>query len=288
MTNSVDDTVITNAGANAVLEIPQEALLRNDVPVDGTTIVGLGGATRVDGQIRYTTAPDFPGTSGSFVYQASDGVEVGEPATVTVTGGAGSTITGTDDGEILVADPTVPNPPATVADINADPGYGATFSQFGERATGSTIYAAQTFTAPAGGAAAQGLRFALGANDGPSDIEFRVLIVTNDATGVDQFGTPRFSPGQVLFSSVTLTKPGGSGEVVFDVSLGGLSLTPGQTYAFILDPIGVTTSEGLGLTTVRSSSSGYTGGGAYVLSTPTNATAANQPSQFAGDFTPIS
>src|SRR6266567_2850203 len=283
MGNSGDDFVITNAGAGQIIEIPQEVLLRND---PGLFVAGIGcvtGASLANGDVTYATPSDFPASDGAFAYQASDGTGLGDSTTVTVSGITGQTGTGTADGDILIAAPAGVAAPATVGAFTDPAGFTMSLTPFGERPTGGTIYVAQTFTAPATAASAQNLHFELGNYAGLSDIEFRVLIVTNDGTGVDLWGRPNFSPGQVLFTSMTLTMHAGASTTEFNVALSGLALNPGQTYAFVLDAIGVTASEGLGTAALLLNNAGYAGGDSYTLNTVTG----NQSTDFLANFSPV-
>src|SRR5436189_2458349 len=105
MANSGDDLVITNAGAGQIIDIPEEVLLRNDSGLFVAGIASVTGADLANGDVSYTTPSDFPASDGAFSYQASDGTDLGDTTTVTVTGVTGQTITGTSNGEILIADP---------------------------------------------------------------------------------------------------------------------------------------------------------------------------------------
>jgi large repetitive protein len=249
------DTIITNAGANGHIDLPDAVLFRNDFDPEGRTdftVFATTGATEFVGNMTYVTGAGFPGTPGGFTYQLYDAGGPGEtaqlssPTTVTVTGVSGSTITGTAGNDILVAD-AAEQAVGNLARNGGNPG------PLGEG--GGNNYYGQTFVAAAapdgGPGVATNLKFALTHIGGADDMEFRVLVMT-----VDSASDP--DPGTILFESEVLKLPAGAGLTGFDVALGELALTPGQTYAFIIDTF--STHDGVPGYASVASSTGYADG----------------------------
>jgi hypothetical protein len=110
---------------------------------------------------------------------------------------------------------------------------------FGERVTGvanNTSYFAQSFVAPNG--TLDELRFVLApqspALDNAGDNVFHLLLT--ETAGGTELGTPELiRPAAVVFESADLSLPLLGPQTEFSVLLGGLSLTPGATYAWVLD-----------------------------------------------------
>lgn len=99
-------------------------------------------------------------------------------------------------------------------------------------------YFGQSFVAPNG--FLTNLKFKLGSAGGPGDSPFRVLIteVVSGPPSNNRYGY--IAPTTILFESSTLVLPylGNSNPTTtteFSVSLPQLSLTPGNTYGFVLD-----------------------------------------------------
>lgn len=110
---------------------------------------------------------------------------------------------------------------------------------FGERVTGvanNTSYFAQSFVAPNG--TLDELRFVLApqspAPDNAGDNVFRLLI-TETVGGTEISNPELIRPAAVVYESIDLTLPLAGPQTEFSVLLGGLSLTPGATYAWVLD-----------------------------------------------------
>jgi VCBS repeat-containing protein len=245
------DTIITNAGAHGHIDLPGAVLFRNDTDPEGRTAFSFyatTGVTEFVGHMHYVTGAGFPGTPGSFTYQLHDSGGPGEkalesnPATVDVTGVSGTSITGTAGNDILVADAAE----QAVGNLARDGGNPAAFGE-----GGGNNYYGQTFVAAAGLGVATNLKFALTHIGGSDDMDFRVLITT-----VDSVSDP--DPGMILFESDVLRLPAGAGLTGFDVALGGLALTPGQTYAFIIDTF--STRDGVPGYASVASSTGYADG----------------------------
>lgn len=120
---------------------------------------------------------------------------------------------------------------------------------FGERVSGvanNTSYFAQSFVAPSG--ALLSLEFAMRAQsagtDNVEDNVFRLLITETETPGGPTTIRPTNSCGGspgVCFESADLTMGLSDPDTTFNVDLGSLILTPGQTYAFVLD--GFVTAE---------------------------------------------
>lgn len=124
----------------------------------------------------------------------------------------------------------------------------------GESAVG---YYAQTFVAPA--TTPKALSFYLASADHSGPMNFRVLITEINGTG------SAIVPSTVLFESPTLSLPfdptfpiNRNEYTRFDVPLMALSLTPGLTYAWIID--GVVARDGIGDGAGSALNSSYSGG----------------------------
>jgi Ca2+-binding RTX toxin-like protein len=117
----------------------------------------------------------------------------------------------------------------------------AVISTFGE---GAVEYFAQTFRAA--GSALNSVEFLIDTGVPGDATEFRLLITTVSVGG------GQFDPGTVLFESSLLVDPADAGDsyALVKVDTSKLALTPGATYAFILDAFvgldGVSSSASLG------------------------------------------
>src|SRR5262245_46487706 len=87
-------------------------------------------------------------------------------------------------------------------------------------------YVGQTFTAA--GTLLDSITFFLKVSSG-SALGYRILVTT---ASFDEFG---FHPGDVLFESGLLTEAVGGDYRDVSVNTAHLKLTPGQTYAFLID-----------------------------------------------------
>jgi hypothetical protein len=136
-----------------------------------------------------------------------------------------------------------PTADAQAAEINLLPATTSVYA-FGNSPTGG--YYAQSFQALPG--LAETLTFEMESyafNPALGDTNFHLLI-----TGV-QSNTPTIAienqspirPSTVLFESGNMTVGADAGWTTFSVNLGGLSLVPGQTYAWVLDAF--VTSNGM-------------------------------------------
>jgi VCBS repeat-containing protein len=107
------DNVITNFAANTQFQIPHSALLANDTDPDSLLTVSSVGntsglsATNGSGVVNVT---DPNPSGGSFDYTASDGGATPSTAHVTVNRVSGTTLTGTNADDILVAAPNTSSP----------------------------------------------------------------------------------------------------------------------------------------------------------------------------------
>lgn len=104
---AVDDTVITDVGANGIVRIPHWALVVNDTDPDANDalfandILSSSGGDAFPSFDAYFEDDATPG--GSFTYNINDGIAVSGPATATiVNNGAVTTLTGTGAADIII------------------------------------------------------------------------------------------------------------------------------------------------------------------------------------------